>query len=155
MVKGKEPSWEMKKAIIDLAAKQGPKPIVIERDLDRMVGSRGLLQGESVPNFRTIGRVLKEFQMMDREIIVSEFKPYVWRLRKDSDEFNDGLLGDLVKKVPDKEDIRSMVFEALGKGPKIQPRGPGEMEQVLEGMATEIDHVAELKSFEDSWWHLS
>lgn len=91
MGKGKEPSWGMKKAIIDLAAKQGLKPIVIQRDLDRMVGSGGPLEGESVPNFRTIERVLKEFRTMDREIIVSEFKPYVWRLRNDFDEFRDGL----------------------------------------------------------------
>ncbi|MBU2536573.1 MAG: hypothetical protein KKD83_10495 [Chloroflexi bacterium] len=94
---GKEPSWEMKKAIIDLAAKQGPRPIVIQRDLDRMVSSGGLLEGESVPNFRTIGRVLKKFQTMDREIIVSEFKPYVWSLRNNFDEFRDGLRSNVKK----------------------------------------------------------
>ncbi|MBA7621898.1 hypothetical protein ES703_29268 [subsurface metagenome] len=64
------------------------------------------------------------------------------------------LLGDLVQKVPDKDDVRAMVMEAVGKGPKLLPRGTGEREKVLEGMATNIEQAAEVKSFEDRWWRL-
>ena len=110
---GKEPSWEMKKAIIDLAAKQGLKPIVIQRDLDRMVGSGGLLEGESVPNWRTIGRILEEFQTMDREIIVSEFKPYVWRLRNNFDEFRDGLRSNAKKYLIDAKSLNNAFQQGI------------------------------------------
>lgn len=123
---GKEPSWEMKKAIIDLAAKQGLKPFVIQRDLDRMVGSGGLLEGESVPGPRTIGRVFKEFQTMDREIIVSEFEPYVWRLRNDFDEFRDGLRSNAKKCLIDVESSNYYAFEqGKTKGMSIVGIGKG------------------------------
>lgn len=64
------------------------------------------------------------------------------------------LLGDLVQKVPDRDDVRAMVMEAVGKGPKLLPRGTGERERVLEGMATNIEFAAEVKKFEDSWFKL-
>ena len=64
------------------------------------------------------------------------------------------LIGDLVNKVPDKNDIRQMVSEAISKGPKLLSRGAGEREKVLEGMATGIEQAAEVKSIEDSWWRL-
>ena len=62
------------------------------------------------------------------------------------------LLGDLVKKVPDREDIRQMVMETVGKVPKLLTRGTKEREQVLEGMATGIEEAAEIKAIEDDWF---
>lgn len=64
------------------------------------------------------------------------------------------LLGDLVEKVPSREDVKAMVMEAVGKGPKLLTRGIGERAEVLEGMAANIEQAAELKKFEDSWFKL-
>lgn len=64
------------------------------------------------------------------------------------------LLGDLVEKVPSREDVKTMVMEALGKGPKLLTRGAGERERMLEGMAANIEQAAELRSIEDWWFKL-
>lgn len=64
------------------------------------------------------------------------------------------LLGDLVQKVPNREDVRAMVMEAVGKGPKLLTRGTGERAEVLEGMAANIEFAAELKAIEDFWFKL-
>lgn len=82
-----ELSWEMKKAIIDLAAKQGQDNLsVIQRDLDNLIWKEESLQAESTPDFRTIKRVIKGFQMLDQELVVREFAPYVWKMRHDFEE---------------------------------------------------------------------
>ncbi|GAH62876.1 unnamed protein product, partial [marine sediment metagenome] len=62
------------------------------------------------------------------------------------------LIGDLVKKVPDKDDIRQMVLEAVGKVPKLEPRSPAERGRVLEGMAGNIEMAAEVQAVEDMWF---
>ncbi len=64
------------------------------------------------------------------------------------------LLGDLVEKVPNREDVKAMVMEAVGKGPKLLTRGTGERAEVLEGMAANIEFAAELKGIEDWWFKL-
>ncbi|GAH92354.1 unnamed protein product, partial [marine sediment metagenome] len=64
------------------------------------------------------------------------------------------LLGDLVEKVPSREDVKAMVMEAVGKGPKLLTRGTGERAEVLEGMAANIEFAAELKAIEDFWFKL-
>lgn len=64
------------------------------------------------------------------------------------------LLGDLVEKVPSREDVKAMVMEVAGKGPKLLTRGTAERERVLEGMASNIEQAAELRSIEDWWFKL-
>lgn len=86
MPRGPEPSWEMKRAIIDLAAKQGQDNLsAIQRDLDKLWKEEPL-KGDSTPDVRTIKRVLKEFQTLDPEIVAREFHPYVWKMRHDFEE---------------------------------------------------------------------
>lgn len=92
---------------------------------------------------------------------VQEYRGEVSKLREDLEKSKQitgktayDLLGDLVQKVPDKEDLRQMVTEVVSKAPKVLPRGAGEREKVLEGMATEIEQAAEVKSIEDSWFRL-
>jgi len=62
------------------------------------------------------------------------------------------LLGDLVNKVPNREDVRQMVTEAVGKVPRLLPRGTKEREKVLEGMTTGIEEAAAVKAVEDDWF---
>ena len=62
------------------------------------------------------------------------------------------LLGDLVKKVPDREDIRQMVTEAVGKVPKLEPRSPTERAKTLEKMAGNLEQAAEVEAVEDMWF---
>ncbi len=64
------------------------------------------------------------------------------------------LLGDLVQKVPNRDDVRAMVMEIAGKGPKLLTRGIGERERMLEGMAVNIEQAAELRNVEDWWFGL-
>jgi len=64
------------------------------------------------------------------------------------------LLGDLITKVPDKEDIRQMVTEAVGKVPKLVPRGAADRGRTLEAAATSIEAAAEVKTFADDWFRL-
>ncbi len=87
MPRGPEPSWEMKRRIIDFAAKEGQDNLsVIQRDLDRIIGKDELVEGESTPDPRTIKRVIDEFQRFDQELVVREFPPYVWKMRHDFEE---------------------------------------------------------------------
>ena len=58
------------------------------------------------------------------------------------------LLGDLVEKVPTREDAKFMIMEVIGKRPKLLPRGTGE------GMAPNIEQAAELRNIEDWWFKL-
>ena len=107
-----------------------------------------------------------ELQRRDEQIAgltgtVKEYKGEVSRLREDLEKSKQitgktayDLFGDLIKKVPDKEDIRQMVTEVVSKAPKVLPRGAGERAKALEGMATEIEQAAEVKSIEDSWFRL-
>lgn len=87
MPRGPEPSWEMKKKIIDFAAKEGQDSLsVIQRDLDKLTRKEESLEGESTPDDRTIKRVIEEFQTLDQELVVREFAPYVWKMRHDFEE---------------------------------------------------------------------
>jgi hypothetical protein len=82
-----EPSWEMKKQIIGFAAKEGQDNLsVIQRDIDRVIWKERSPKRESTPDIRTIKRIIKEFQMLDREIVVREFPSYVWKMRDDFEE---------------------------------------------------------------------
>ncbi|MBA7696871.1 hypothetical protein ES703_105524 [subsurface metagenome] len=103
----------------------------------------------------------RDEQITDLTTVVQGYRGEVGKLRDEIEKNKMAtgrtaydLLGDLVKKVPDKDDVRAMVLEAVGKGPKLLPRGTGEREKVLEGMATRIEEAAEVKKFEDSWWRL-
>jgi len=71
----------MKEAIWDLAAKQGPRPEVIQRDLDKLKGM-GKLRGESVPSSRKIKAVIEALNELDITVL-STLPPRVWSLRED------------------------------------------------------------------------
>jgi len=98
----------------------------------------------------------RDEQIADLTTVVQGYRGEVLKLRDEIEKNKMAtgrtaydLLGDLVQKVPNREDVRAMVMEAVGKGPKLLPRGTGEREQVLEGMATRIEEAAEVKKFED------
>ena len=103
----------------------------------------------------------KDDQITDLTTAVQGYRNEVGKLRDDIEKNRQitgrsayDLLGDLINKVPDKEDVRQMVTEAVGKGPKLLPRGTTERGKVLEEAATSIEAAAEVKAIEDSWWRL-
>jgi len=61
----------------------------------------------------------------------------------------------LDKKVPDKEDIKSMIAETVRHGTQLSTRGIAERGKELEGMAAGMEAVAEIKTIEDSWFRFS
>lgn len=87
MPRGPEPSWEIKVATLDLAVKQGQKPEVIRRELDRFVFDLQEKTGltEIPPDERTISKILREFQEWPEER-VALLPPHIWRLRGDWEE---------------------------------------------------------------------
>lgn len=102
----------------------------------------------------------KDGQIADLTGVIQGYRGEVDRLRTQMESNRTGrsaydLLGDLIKKVPDKEDIRQMVTEAVGKGAKLLPRGAGERERVLEKAATSIEAQAEVRSVENDWFRWS
>lgn len=82
MPRGAEPSWIMKTHIWDLASKQGVKPEVITRDLDRLSDEGGPLEGHPIPDSRTVKRVIDGIQALDIEILAT-LPRHLWTLRQD------------------------------------------------------------------------
>ncbi|MBA7663995.1 hypothetical protein ES703_72045 [subsurface metagenome] len=103
----------------------------------------------------------KDEQITDLTTAVQSYRGEVSKLRDEVEKSKVitgrsayDLLGDLIEKVPDKQDIRQMVTEAVGKGPRLLTRGATERGKVLEGMATGIEAAAEVKAFADDWFRL-
>lgn len=103
----------------------------------------------------------KDEQIADMATAMQGYRSEVSKLRDDIEKNKMitgrsayDLIGDLINKVPDKEDIRHMVTEAVGKGPKLLPRGATERGRVLEAAATSIEAAAEVKAFADDWFRL-
>lgn len=103
----------------------------------------------------------KEDQITDLTTAVQSYRGEVGKLRDEIEKNRQitgrsayDLIGDLIEKVPDKQDIRQMVTEAVGKGPRLLTRGAAERGKVLETAATSIEAAAEVKAFADDWFRL-
>ena len=90
MPRGREPSWAMKTAIWDLASKEGPKLEAILRDLEHFCRHDMPLEGEIVPDSRTVKAVIKELQELKVEVLAT-LPDRVWHLRNDYDDIKDEL----------------------------------------------------------------
>ena len=99
----------MKTYIWELASKQGPRPEVILRDLNRLTYEDQPLEGELVPDRRTIRRVIDEIQTLDIEIL-STLPRHIWPLRKDYRDIK-GELGRIASGVDQKELDRRIRWE--------------------------------------------
>ena len=82
MPRGRIPSWEMKRTILDLFGKLGRKPEVIQRDIDRLIGRGKPLEGESTPNVKTISNVIDELQELSLSVL-RELPRHVQEKRND------------------------------------------------------------------------
>lgn len=85
MPRGRDPSWAMKTAIWDLASKLGPKPEVILRDLQRFCRRDMPLEGEILPDPRTITNTINKLQTLSVKVLAT-LPPHVWEMRKDYKE---------------------------------------------------------------------
>ncbi len=75
----------MKTAIWDLASKLGPKREVILRDLEKLCRRDMPLEGEILPDPRTITNTINELQALSVKVLAT-LPPHVWEMRKDYKE---------------------------------------------------------------------
>jgi hypothetical protein len=107
----------MKEAIWDLAAKQGPRPEVIQRDLDKLHGM-GKFVGESVPSSRKIKAVIEVLNELDITVL-STLPPRVWSLREDFHQIK-----------PKLEELGRIQSEGLDIDKVLQSLGPERWKQI-------------------------
>lgn len=91
MPRGPELSWAMKQIIWDLAAKLGPKPEAIFREIDDLVWKDKRIDGRSAPDPRTIRKVINELQTLSVSV-VGTLPRHVQELRGDWPQIKDELL---------------------------------------------------------------
>ena len=86
MSKKAKPSFELRTIIWDIAATVGKdNPTDIQRQLDIELEKRrkaGTIFDDA-PDVRTISRIVKEINKLDREVVVAKLPPHVWKLRDD------------------------------------------------------------------------
>ncbi|GAI72847.1 unnamed protein product, partial [marine sediment metagenome] len=80
-----DPSWTMEKAIWDLYGKLGGKPAAIQRDLEHQRQPGMPLEGELLPDPRTVTKTINKLQTLSLKVLAT-LPPYVWEMRKDYKE---------------------------------------------------------------------
>ena len=90
MPRGRDLSWAMKTAIWDLASKEGLKLEAILRDLEHLCRHDMSLEGEVIPDARTVKAVIKELQELKVEVLATLAR-HIWHLRDDYNDIKDEL----------------------------------------------------------------